>query len=609
MGIRGLTTYLSSHTKDLAYKIQFAKDNPQKIVVDGWAFLYFVYPTASLEFLHGGSSQELSDAVETYIRGWADLGVTFVVVFDGPQPEARVATRLKREKSKVGSVNTLLRASKELRGYSKFSAQHFILPPLAYATTLKALKKLGVETRFVADEGDRYIVSVAVEVRGIIASKDSDFVMFDTDREYMQLSAPVSSADCYSAHQVASKFGLERAQLPLLACLLGNDIVMEDSCAILHKGRKYFNQRLGRSVAAINSVMDGEDPVEACVKTLVSDPNVDTQEVRETIKVALEAYVLGDLNDRCKILCASPSDSEMTKRAKDALDQAYKKGDLNPRLLEALEYGMYFNMQLIEEIQMATVHADTKLLRNELFAFLKRELGVERDIVEYIRRGTNLRPEKVDVPEISLTKGIIAADEDLRREALMNLTYSEGIEVEDEFLGLVLALRYLIVAHAQTAWRWSPHEIAAFVAGHLYTGPSLPSTYENRIVMRNAQYLSALESVTFLSQVLLIPIEPSYEGSVMHGILVASQIGNVPRELLDEEGKVVFDRLYELVMKGHDENVSRPTDFEKVLKKIGKKEKKTEVIQQTQKKSANPFAMLGGGDEQEDDEDDEDDDE
>ena len=106
MGIKGLTFYAQAQRKVLSTTRSLSRspESPgfNQVVVDGWGsvcrgsysdniylcyreprFLYALYISAHLDWVHGGEYEDLAQAVISVTRGWMSVGLKPHFVFDG----------------------------------------------------------------------------------------------------------------------------------------------------------------------------------------------------------------------------------------------------------------------------------------------------------------------------------------------------------------------------------------------------------------------------------------------------------------------------------------------------------------------------------------------
>ncbi|KAF9039488.1 PIN domain-like protein [Hymenopellis radicata] len=183
-----------------------------------------------------------------------------------------------------------------------------------------------------------------------------------------------------------------------------------------------------------------------------------------------------------------------------------------------------------------------------------------RVITEYLRRGTRLADEAVEVPRISellplisdshydftqSTMPLVVQPEEVRLTVMLRALDSDVSGIRDlspQQVTAVLVLRWILKtthdraeesnnSKAREAERWTAREARCFIASFAWSGEALPSEVNAPIVDRHiqlaAQVLHGLEAVTHLSQALLLyPVVDSpvhmFSGRAFHSYLTGA---------------------------------------------------------------------------------------
>ncbi|XP_059201585.1 constitutive coactivator of peroxisome proliferator-activated receptor gamma [Centropristis striata] len=201
--------------------------NSPTLVVDGMACLRRWY--SCQDWVCGGQWREYMDVLRSWVEAFTSAGIRLVFIFDGVVEEKKRQAWVKRRRRVNGEISKIfnyLKAHGEHPGRELFS-----LPSGLAGFTPFALRSLGQEVFCSVQEADYEIASYARQhgCMGILG-QDSDFIIYD--------SAPYLSVEklrikslttiMYDRQRLCQTLGLTVAQLPLLACLLGNDVVSEE---------------------------------------------------------------------------------------------------------------------------------------------------------------------------------------------------------------------------------------------------------------------------------------------------------------------------------------------------------------------------------------------
>ncbi|KAJ6576841.1 hypothetical protein B0H10DRAFT_2101749 [Mycena sp. CBHHK59/15] len=201
MGVHGLTTFLRENRR-LSEKHHLPASDPQasnRIVVDGWSFIYDLYRSSSLPWVYGGEYAAFHKVVTTVVNAWISVGLTVYFVFDGACPRLKFSTLVSRlTQSNISHSLIFFRTSAVSRSTSRFLHESRIIPPLSYTACLDALKAIcqttsAVEIHYADEEGDPYAVELAGRVGAFVVGSDSDFVILNSEgyRGYIPLDEMV----------------------------------------------------------------------------------------------------------------------------------------------------------------------------------------------------------------------------------------------------------------------------------------------------------------------------------------------------------------------------------------------------------------------------------
>lgn len=244
MGIKGLQSFVqnscpyvcsmvSLRTMATRHKSSYPDCVPT-IVVDAMGCLRTWYTPDA--WIHGGQWKEYLSSLQEFIKAFDNAGIRLVFVFDGVIEQKKRAVWVKRrmrDSIEVSKIFNILKSSRQ-----QPSRNMFFIPSGIATFTRFALKTLGQEIICSQVEGDYEIAAYALKHNclGILA-EDSDYLIFNTVPYFsinkLRLDKLVTLM--YSRESFCGDLGLRLADLPLLACLLGNDIVPENMVEQFHR--------------------------------------------------------------------------------------------------------------------------------------------------------------------------------------------------------------------------------------------------------------------------------------------------------------------------------------------------------------------------------------
>ncbi|XP_067391968.1 constitutive coactivator of peroxisome proliferator-activated receptor gamma isoform X2 [Emydura macquarii macquarii] len=238
MGIKGLQSFVANACPDACTMVNLKEmaekhhmnhpDSPPVIVVDAMGCVRHWYRPES--WVCGGQWQEYLTNLEDFIKPFMAAGIKLVFYFDGvveqKKREEWVKRRLKNNKE-IARIFQFLRSNRRQPGRGMF----FIPSGLATFTRF-ALKSLGQETICSLQEADYEVASYGLRNNCMgILGQDTDYLIYNTSPYFSinNLCLDRLVTVMYSRENLCNVLGLNITDLPLFACLLGNDIVPEDT--------------------------------------------------------------------------------------------------------------------------------------------------------------------------------------------------------------------------------------------------------------------------------------------------------------------------------------------------------------------------------------------
>lgn len=236
MGVRGLQGFVGStcphictvvNIQELAerHRTKYPGCTPT-IVVDAMCCLRYWYTPES--WICGGQWREYFSALRDFVAAFTSAGIKLIFFFDGMvEPGKRdewVKRRLKNNRE-ISKIFHYIKSKREQPGRNMF----FIPSGLAIFTRF-ALKTLGQETFCSLQEADYEVASYGLQHNCLgILGEDTDYLIYDTCPYFSigDLCLETLETVMLCREKLCESLGLHVADLPLLACLLGNDITPE----------------------------------------------------------------------------------------------------------------------------------------------------------------------------------------------------------------------------------------------------------------------------------------------------------------------------------------------------------------------------------------------
>ncbi|XP_031206953.1 constitutive coactivator of peroxisome proliferator-activated receptor gamma isoform X2 [Mastomys coucha] len=236
MGVRGLQGFVGStcphictvvNIQELAehHRNKYPGSTPT-IVVDAMCCLRYWYTPES--WICGGQWREYYSALRDFVAAFTSAGIKLIFFFDGMvEPGKReewVKRRLKNNRE-ISKIFHYIKSKRDQPGRNMF----FIPSGLAIFTRF-ALKTLGQETFCSLQEADYEVASYGLQHNCLgILGEDTDYLIYDTCPYFSigDLCLESLQTIMLCRERLCESLGLRVADLPLLACLLGNDITPE----------------------------------------------------------------------------------------------------------------------------------------------------------------------------------------------------------------------------------------------------------------------------------------------------------------------------------------------------------------------------------------------
>uniref|UniRef100_A0A8C3WF61 Constitutive coactivator of peroxisome proliferator-activated receptor gamma n=1 Tax=Catagonus wagneri TaxID=51154 RepID=A0A8C3WF61_9CETA len=236
MGVRGLQGFVGSSCPHVCTVVNFRELAEQHrsrhpggtptVVVDAMCCLRYWYTPDS--WICGGQWREYFSALREFVESFTAAGIKLTFFFDGTVEQNKRGEWVKRRlrnNREIARIFRYVKSHKEQPGRSMF----FIPSGLAVFTRF-ALKALGQETRCSLQEADYEVASYGLQNGCLgILGEDTDYLIYDTCPYFSISELCLDSLDTVMVcrEQLCQSLGLGLSDLPLLACLLGNDIVPE----------------------------------------------------------------------------------------------------------------------------------------------------------------------------------------------------------------------------------------------------------------------------------------------------------------------------------------------------------------------------------------------
>ncbi|XP_053721499.1 constitutive coactivator of peroxisome proliferator-activated receptor gamma isoform X1 [Synchiropus splendidus] len=270
MGVKGLQYFLDRCCPQACVTVnlrEMARQHAAKttddtcrptLVVDGMACLRHWYMCE--DWVCGGQWKEYMDILQSWVETFTSANISLVFFFDGVVEEKK---RIEWTRRRCRVTKDVAKIFCHIKMHGKQPVSPSCLPSGLATFTPFALKSLGQKVFCSVQEADYEIASYALREECIgILGLDSDFIIYDS-APYLsvtKLHMDTLTTVKYDRQKLCQKLELSLPQLPLLACILGNDVVSEEQMKHIRntaietyrKGNPASNPQDGHMVLAVS---------------------------------------------------------------------------------------------------------------------------------------------------------------------------------------------------------------------------------------------------------------------------------------------------------------------------------------------------------------------
>ncbi|XP_051780226.1 constitutive coactivator of peroxisome proliferator-activated receptor gamma isoform X3 [Erpetoichthys calabaricus] len=306
MGVKGLQWFIENVRPEVCVEVnlneiakRIRQEHPQRtptIVVDAMSCLKYWYTADA--WVHGGQWKEYIHSIESFIEAFTSVGIKLVFFFDGVVEQNKRTEWVRRRLENNREIDKIFQ---QIKTSGQQPAKEMFFIPSGLATFSRfALKSLGVETWCSLQEADYEIAKYGLlnNCMGILG-QDSDYIIYDT-APYLsinKLQLISMTTVLYSRENLCRSLGLNKCDLPLLACILGNDIVSANSlqslrkkCMALYQRKQNMLPQRSDTVLAvaryISECLCSSDRIKEMARLPISE------EVRNLLERGIHSYLL-----------------------------------------------------------------------------------------------------------------------------------------------------------------------------------------------------------------------------------------------------------------------------------------------------------------------------
>lgn len=224
MGIPGLTSFIKNNSTQYFENHQLANT---LVVIDGYAltnFLYRIHENQTSAF--GGDYDIMATVYKDFINLFLRCKVIPIFVFDGAYEQRKIETIISRMSQRIQSYGNPIKTSD-------------CMPYFGSDILFDILNDMDIPHVNCDFEADAEIVALAKLLKCPVISRDSDFYMntvpyIPLDMITLDFKSTVINCRLYKVEKLLNEFGgLHSSYLPLVAVMMGNDYIKQDTFSSL----------------------------------------------------------------------------------------------------------------------------------------------------------------------------------------------------------------------------------------------------------------------------------------------------------------------------------------------------------------------------------------
>ncbi|XP_078714138.1 constitutive coactivator of peroxisome proliferator-activated receptor gamma [Lampetra fluviatilis] len=234
MGVKGLQSFVEGcvpgacepvRLADLAesFKIKHPGETPC-LVVDAPCCIRFWYTPQ--RWVQGGQWKEYLESLNNFLRRLADIGLHLVFFFDGSTQLPKRQEWARRRHQNSREISCIFRHIQET-GQQPLDNMS-VIPSSLCSFTRSALQALGAEVIRTTREADYEVAEFARSKNCIgILGQDTDYLVYDTV-PYLSINSldlETLTTVMYVRGRLCEHLRIRISDLPVLACLMGNDVI------------------------------------------------------------------------------------------------------------------------------------------------------------------------------------------------------------------------------------------------------------------------------------------------------------------------------------------------------------------------------------------------
>jgi len=444
MGIPGLTSFINRNSNQYFENLQL-KDT--LVIIDGYAltnFLYRMYENQTSAF--GGDYDVLAKVYTDFINLLTRCNVTPIFVFDGAYEQRKMETIMSRMSQRIQSYGQPMKSAE-------------CMPMFGSDIIFDILNDMDIPHINCDFEADSEIVALAKLLDCPVISRDSDFYIntvpyIPLDKIILDLDSDIKVMNCqvYKVEKLLNEFGgLNLDYLPLVAALLGNDYIRQDTfSSLLGINPGCFN--CGLKLKRITVWLRKQNDIKSAISNMTYNLHRNSDYIKNQINNIIKDYknmnskYLSFILQYKKMIAYTDRLRHLKPNEKSILppwlEYNYRRGTVNAEVMTIVTLKKIFFKVQIEDYEKLPYYAISFKIMERIIGLL---FGKDKSIPTIGRKnGLNIGQYKIEpyitnpyVPLADLNKSEIV----YRKNIILNLVgikKLDGVPKDMELFVLIL---------------------------------------------------------------------------------------------------------------------------------------------------------------------------
>ncbi|XP_070574690.1 single-strand DNA endonuclease ASTE1-like [Ptychodera flava] len=403
MGVPGLTTFIEAHSELLVpLKLQ-----NRSVVINGNGLVHWLFYYHKQNFTFGVNYKDFEELCAKFLQTLQVCKIRAYILFDGALEDGKFQKFMKHNEKRIQAYSSVVRGSK---------CQ--LLSGFAYAVFTNVARKFRVPFCCCDFEADREVALLANALDCSVVGDDGDFFIFDIKAGYIPwntfkwkhilktVSTEVTAKQyihvrckVFYQQRFCEKFAIGKPLLPLMACLLGNDLISDQHTAHFYRHPTVTQSSQPRLRGQENAAcrpkkanqkklldwLSSYQSSDAALRDVMKIFESGEENIGKKIQFAVQTYLLDDAESKFKnYLTDIEAFNKLPKLSilgslPEWFVHLFRMGDLQPKFINVIFQRRYWTHLFVEDKRKPSCNRSSLHIRQAIFGMLlkNREVGTE----------------------------------------------------------------------------------------------------------------------------------------------------------------------------------------------------------------------------------------